>query len=196
MSEANAIGGGDGQPMPGVSVLDDEVSSVLEVDVKDVSLDPAMVSEIDDVAGDDVAVVDVDVVASIRAASAPLHAAATPIAIMHAWRLGIAQRSYQPRELAAHDGLREASRWTNLAKSMSGPVNIHDAKTNLSKLLERVERGEEIVIARAGKPIARLCPMPTRTRRRRLGKYEGKIVIAADFDALPDDIAAALGILP
>jgi prevent-host-death family protein len=79
---------------------------------------------------------------------------------------------------------------------MPGPVNIHEAKTNLSKLLERVERGEEIVIARAGKPIARLCPMPARPRRRRLGKYEGKIVIADDFDTLPDDIAAAFGIVP
>lgn len=79
---------------------------------------------------------------------------------------------------------------------MAAPVNIHDAKTHLSKLLERVERGEEIVIARAGKPIARLCPIPSRPRRRRLGKYEGKIVMAPDFDALPEDIAAAFGITP
>jgi prevent-host-death family protein len=77
---------------------------------------------------------------------------------------------------------------------MAAPVNIHDAKTNLSKLLERVERGEEIVIARAGKPIARLCPMPVRPRRWRLGKYAGQIVIAADFDVLPPDLAAAFGV--
>lgn len=77
---------------------------------------------------------------------------------------------------------------------MAEPVNIHDAKTNLSKLLERVERGEEIVIARAGTPIARLCPIAPRPRRRRLGKYAGQIEIADDFDRLPDDIAAAFGI--
>lgn len=77
---------------------------------------------------------------------------------------------------------------------MSEPVNIHDAKTSLSKLLERVERGEEIIIARAGTPIARLCPIRARPGRRRLGKYAGQIEIAEDFDVLPDDIAAALGV--
>lgn len=77
---------------------------------------------------------------------------------------------------------------------MADPINIHDAKTSLSKLLERVERGEEIVIARAGTPIARLCPIQARPRRRRLGKYAGQIEIADDFDELPDDVATALGI--
>lgn len=77
---------------------------------------------------------------------------------------------------------------------MSEPVNIHEAKTHLSKLLERVERGEEIVIARAGTPIARLCPIAPRNRRRRLGKYAGQIEIAPDFDTLPPELAAALGI--
>lgn len=77
---------------------------------------------------------------------------------------------------------------------MAEPVNVHDAKTNLSKLLERVERGEEIVIARGGKPIARLCPLPKRRRRRVLGKYAGQIAIAKDFDTLPADLADALGV--
>lgn len=76
---------------------------------------------------------------------------------------------------------------------MSEPINVHDAKTNLSKLLERVERGEEIVIARAGRPIARLCPLPTRRRKRRLGRFAGQIRIADDFDVLPPDLAEALG---
>lgn len=76
---------------------------------------------------------------------------------------------------------------------MADSVNVHDAKTNLSRLLERVERGEEIVIARAGKPIARLCPIARRPQRRRLGKYVGQIEIAEDFDRLPADIAAAFG---
>ncbi len=76
---------------------------------------------------------------------------------------------------------------------MADPVNIQDAKTNLSKLLERVERGEEIIIARRGKPIARLCPLPKRRRRRVLGKYAGQIEIAEDFDRLPSDLADSLG---
>ena len=76
---------------------------------------------------------------------------------------------------------------------MAEAVNIHDAKTNLSKLLERVEQGEEVVIARAGKPIARLCPLPKRRRKRTLGRYAGQIEIADDFDVLPPDIAAAFG---
>lgn len=56
-----------------------------------------------------------------------------------------------------------------------------------------VENGEEIIIARAGKPIARLCPLPKRRRRRVLGKYAGQIDIADDFDELPDELAEALG---
>jgi prevent-host-death family protein len=77
---------------------------------------------------------------------------------------------------------------------VSEPVNVHDAKTNLSRLLERVERGEEIVIARAGKPVARLCPILTRSRRRRLGKFAGQIEIADDFDELPHEIPDAFGV--
>lgn len=68
--------------------------------------------------------------------------------------------------------------------------NIHDAKTHLSRLLERVEAGEEIVIARAGKPLAVLVPWRA-SRRRRLGLYAGQIEIADDFDELPGDIQAA-----
>ncbi|MBA3422248.1 MAG: type II toxin-antitoxin system Phd/YefM family antitoxin [Thermoleophilaceae bacterium] len=62
-------------------------------------------------------------------------------------------------------------------------INVHEAKTNLSKLLERVEAGEEIVIARAGTPVARLVPhSPARTRRQ-LGSLEGKIWMADDWDS-------------
>lgn len=77
---------------------------------------------------------------------------------------------------------------------MADPVNIHEAKTYLSRLLERVERGEEIVIARDGKPIARLCPLPKRRKKRVLGKYAGQIRIADDFDELPPDVAEAFGV--
>ena len=61
-------------------------------------------------------------------------------------------------------------------------VNVHEAKTHLSRLLERVERGEEIVIARAGKPVARLIPVEPATRRRPIGKYKGQIWMSEDFD--------------
>jgi len=61
-------------------------------------------------------------------------------------------------------------------------VNVHEAKTHLSRLLERVERGDEIVIARAGKPVARLVPMEPVERRRPIGKYKGQIWMSDDFD--------------
>jgi prevent-host-death family protein len=63
------------------------------------------------------------------------------------------------------------------------PVNIHDAKTGLSKLVERVEAGEEIVIARAGTPVAKLVGLkPGHARRRRLGLLDGKLEIPDDFN--------------
>jgi len=67
--------------------------------------------------------------------------------------------------------------------------NVHEAKTHLSRLLQRVEDGEEVIIARAGKPVARLVPMDAPIARDRvLGGDEGKVRIAADFDApLPED---------
>ena len=71
-------------------------------------------------------------------------------------------------------------------------VNVHEAKTHLSRLLALVSRGEEIVIARAGKPIARLVPIAASGGARRLGIDRGRIVIAPDFDApLPEEILAA-----
>ena len=69
-------------------------------------------------------------------------------------------------------------------------VNVHEAKTRLSKLLEQVEQGEEIIIARNGHPVARLVPMPT--RRRRPGRLRGKVVLRRDFDApLPATLRSA-----
>jgi prevent-host-death family protein len=66
--------------------------------------------------------------------------------------------------------------------------NIHEAKTHFSKLLARVLRGEEVVIARAGKPVARLMPFTSgETSPRMPGPDKGKITITADFDApLPE----------
>ena len=69
-------------------------------------------------------------------------------------------------------------------------VNIHQAKTHLSRLLDRVVAGEQIIIAKSGKPIAKLVPISP--SRRKPGRLKGKIKIAPDFDAsLPDSIAAA-----
>ncbi len=62
-------------------------------------------------------------------------------------------------------------------------VNIHQAKTHLSRLLRRVAAGEEIVIAKAGRPLARLVPFRERRENRRLGTEKGRILIADDFDA-------------
>jgi prevent-host-death family protein len=73
-------------------------------------------------------------------------------------------------------------------------VNIHEAKSQLSRLLEDVESGERIVIARAGEPVAVLVPYKAAVRRRRLGLFAGEATIHADFDELPADIAAAFGV--
>lgn len=68
---------------------------------------------------------------------------------------------------------------------MAATVNIHDAKTHFSKLLARVSTGEEIVIARAGKPVARLSPIvPPASKKRIPGIDKGKIWMAKDFDVL------------
>jgi len=68
-------------------------------------------------------------------------------------------------------------------------VNVHDAKTNLSRLLLRVAAGEEVIIARAGKPVARLVPYEEAPPRRVLGQDAGHVHIAEDFDApLPEDL--------
>jgi prevent-host-death family protein len=68
-------------------------------------------------------------------------------------------------------------------------VNIHEAKTHLSRLLDEVNKGDEIVIARAGKPVARLVGLNTERPRRQLGLLKDQIWVAEDFDApLPDDL--------
>jgi prevent-host-death family protein len=71
-------------------------------------------------------------------------------------------------------------------------VNIHEAKTELSKLVERAEAGEEIVIARAGKPAAKLVPVTKSRGRRRLGLLDGKFRVPDNFNApLPESIIRA-----
>jgi prevent-host-death family protein len=69
-------------------------------------------------------------------------------------------------------------------------VNVHEAKTHLSRLLDRVAGGDEVTIAKAGVPVARLVPI-ARPGRRPLGSDAGKVIVADDFDApLPDDVIA------
>jgi prevent-host-death family protein len=69
---------------------------------------------------------------------------------------------------------------------------MHEAKTQLSRLIEEVEAGEEVIVARAGKPVAKLSPIRGKRRLRRLGLLDGKFKIPADFDApLPDEVLAA-----
>src|SRR5215468_9846494 len=72
-----------------------------------------------------------------------------------------------------------------------GAVNVYDAKTHFSRLLRRVRAGEEIVIAAAGRPVARLVPIGPDTGPRVLGGDEGEVWVAKDFNApLPDAIVA------
>lgn len=72
------------------------------------------------------------------------------------------------------------------------PVNIYDAKTHLSRLIDRAAGGEDVILARGGKPVARLSRLAQPARKIRFGVLKGRVRIAADFDApLPDDVVAA-----
>ncbi|MBA3610416.1 MAG: type II toxin-antitoxin system Phd/YefM family antitoxin [Rubrobacter sp.] len=72
---------------------------------------------------------------------------------------------------------------------MTKTVNIHEAKTHLSRLLEQVRLGEEVIIAKAGKPVARLVAVSEKPKRRVPGTARGQIWIADDFDApLPPEL--------
>ena len=70
-------------------------------------------------------------------------------------------------------------------------VNVHEAKTHLSRLLERVEAGEEIVVARAGKPVAKLVPYERRSPKDVRGIWKGRVWIADDFDDTPEEVIRA-----
>ena len=74
---------------------------------------------------------------------------------------------------------------------MNTIVNVHQAKTHLSRLLEEVAAGAEVVIAKAGKPVARLVPIVPVTRPKSLGLLRGRITVPDDFDApLSPDVLA------
>lgn len=71
-------------------------------------------------------------------------------------------------------------------------INLYEAKTHLSELVERAAAGEEIIIAKAGRPLARLVALAQRTAQRPLGLFAGQVEIGTDFDdPLPDDMRLA-----
>ena len=77
---------------------------------------------------------------------------------------------------------------------MAKTVNVHEAKTHLSRLLQEVRGGEEIIIAKAGKPVARLVAVTEKQKRRRPGSAKGTFSYAHDFDApLPDGVLESFG---
>jgi prevent-host-death family protein len=79
--------------------------------------------------------------------------------------------------------------WMNESEKV---VNIHEAKTHLSRLLERVGRGEEVIIAKSGKPVARLVPVGKRPGRRRPGSAAGRITVKESFyEPLPEEVLRA-----
>ena len=72
---------------------------------------------------------------------------------------------------------------------MAVQVNLSDAKSKLSELINQVIAGEEVIIAKSGKPVAKLVPLEKPIRDRKPGSAKGKLIISDDFDApLPDDI--------
>jgi prevent-host-death family protein len=73
---------------------------------------------------------------------------------------------------------------------MTTIVNVYEAKAQLSRLLEQVERGEEVVVARAGRPVARLVPYRRNRGPRRLGLAAGKVTIHPGFDEYDEEIIA------
>ena len=77
-------------------------------------------------------------------------------------------------------------------------INLYEAKTNLSSLVERAAAGEEIIIAKAGRPLARLVPLAKRTKPREFGFLAGQVVVGDDFnDPLPGDLQKAFdGLTP
>lgn len=72
-------------------------------------------------------------------------------------------------------------------------TNIHEAKTQLSKLIEQAVNGEEVIIAKAGRPMVRLVPVRGDEGPRRGKQWRGRVRMAKDFDKFPRDIAAAFG---
>jgi len=81
-----------------------------------------------------------------------------------------------------------------LTKPMARTVNLYEAKTHLSQLVDRAASGEEVVIAKAGRPVAKLVPLAPGNRPRRPGVWKGRLRVAKNFDApLPKELLDAFG---
>jgi len=79
-----------------------------------------------------------------------------------------------------------------LLSIMDDPVNVHEAKTHFSKLIERVLMGEEVTVAKAGHPVAKLVPVAPDLPERKPGSAHGDVWMAEDFDApLPEELQKA-----
>jgi prevent-host-death family protein len=85
-----------------------------------------------------------------------------------------------------------------MAAESSSQFNIHDAKTNLSRIIERVEHGEEIIISRAGTPVAKVVPLNRTVHRTGRGTLRGQLAMASDWDSdeVNEAIAADFGMMP
>ncbi|GAA4446922.1 type II toxin-antitoxin system Phd/YefM family antitoxin [Phytohabitans houttuyneae] len=70
-----------------------------------------------------------------------------------------------------------------MSREPAAQFNIHDAKTNLSRIIERVERGEEVIISRAGTPVAKLVPLTRGVHRIGRGSLRDRLVLAEDWDS-------------
>ena len=73
-------------------------------------------------------------------------------------------------------------------------ANLDEAKSQLSNLVERAMNGEEVIIAKAGRPMVRLVPIHAEDSPRQGGQWKGRVRIAEDFDDLPNDLAADFGL--
>ncbi|MGY3336793.1 prevent-host-death family protein [Streptomyces filamentosus] len=71
--------------------------------------------------------------------------------------------------------------------------NVHDAKTHFSKILEAVATGEEVIISKAGEPVAKVIPLAGKVHRTDYGSLKGRITVADDFDELPEGWDEAFG---
>lgn len=79
-----------------------------------------------------------------------------------------------------------------LLEMAAKPLNLYEAKTHLSELVDRASAGEVIVIAKSGRPLARLGPLPAHTAERKPGGGKGRVWLSSDFDAsLPKDLQRA-----
>jgi prevent-host-death family protein len=83
-----------------------------------------------------------------------------------------------------------------VSSEAAAQFNIHDAKTNLSRIIDRVEHGEEVIISRAGNPVAKVVPLTHRVDRRGRGSLRGRLMIAEDWDSreVNEEIARDFGL--